>query len=81
MSDYLFNVIKTYDKEQLIEYIVAQEVLRDYLHKQKSDLENTCKTLIEIQQIASQREYVRVNKDVIYIKDELYKKISIEELE
>lgn len=81
MSDDLLNVIKTYNTEQLIEYIVAQEELRNYLHKQKSNLEETCKTLLDIMQMASQREYTRVNKDVIYINDELYKKISIEELE
>lgn len=81
MSDDLLNVIKTYDEEQLIEYIVAQDELRNYLHKQKSDLEETCKTLIEIMQMAGQREYTRVNKDVIYIDDELYNKISMEDLE
>lgn len=81
MSDDLLDVIKTYDKEQLIEYIIAQDELRNYLHNQKSNLEETCKTLLDIMQMASEREYTRVNKDVIYIKDELYKKISIEDLE
>lgn len=81
LSDDLLNVIKTYDKEQLIEYIVAQDELRNYLHNQKSNLEETCKTLLDIMQMASEREYARVNKDVIYIKDGLYKKISTEELE
>lgn len=81
MSDDLLNVIKTYDNEQLIEYIIAQDELRSYLSRRKSDLEETCKTLIDIMQMAGQREYTRVNKDVIYIKDELYKKIGIEELE
>jgi 20S proteasome alpha/beta subunit len=81
LSDDLLNIIKTYSKYQLIEYIVAQDELRNYLHKQKSNLEETCKTLLDIMQMASEREYTRVNKDVIYINDELYKKINIEDLE